>query len=48
VTICRWEPFSAWADSTPANRPEEYEATKAWIAESLLAQFKRHFPRLVP
>ncbi len=48
VTICRWEPFSAWADSTPANRPEEYEATKAWIAESLLAQFKRHFPRLAP
>lgn len=48
VTICRWEPFSVWARSTPGDRPEEYEATKAWIAENLLAQFKRHFPRLGP
>ena len=48
VVICRWEPFSAWAGSTLANRPEEYEATKSWIAENLLAQFKRHFPGLAP
>jgi len=48
VTTCRWEPFAAWAGGTPANRPEEYEATKAWIGASLLAQFKRHFPRLAP
>jgi all-trans-retinol 13,14-reductase len=48
VTICRWEPFSAWAGSTPTNRPDQYEATKAWIAGNLLAQFKRHFPRLAP
>jgi all-trans-retinol 13,14-reductase len=48
VTICRWEPFSAWARSAPGDRPEEYEATKARIAEILLAQFKRHFPRLAP
>jgi all-trans-retinol 13,14-reductase len=48
TVICRWEPFSAWAGSAPGHRPEEYEATKAWIAESLLAQFKRHFPRLAP
>ncbi|MGC2459332.1 MAG: NAD(P)/FAD-dependent oxidoreductase [Gallionellaceae bacterium] len=48
VTICRWEPFSEWANSAPGHRPEEYEATKAWIAESLLAQFKRHFPQLAP
>ena len=33
VAICRWEPFSAWARGTPGDRPEEYEATKAWIAE---------------
>jgi all-trans-retinol 13,14-reductase len=46
--ICRWEPFSAWAQSAPGDRPEEYEATKAWIAENLLAQFKRHFPLLAP
>ncbi len=48
VAFCGWEPFAAWADSAPGHRPEEYEATKAWIAESLLAQFKRHFPRLAP
>ena len=48
VTICRWEPFSAWADSTPRSRPEEYDATKLWLADKLLAQFKRHFPRLAP
>lgn len=46
--LCRWEPFSAWAGSAPGHRPEEYEASKAWIGESLLAQFKRHFPRLAP
>jgi all-trans-retinol 13,14-reductase len=48
VTICRWEPFSAWAGSTPKNRPEEYKAAKSLIADKLLAQFKRHFPRLAP
>jgi all-trans-retinol 13,14-reductase len=48
VTICRWEPFSAWAGGTPGDRSEEYEATKARIGENLLAQFKRHFPRLAP
>jgi all-trans-retinol 13,14-reductase len=48
VTLCRWQPFAAWADSAPAHRPEEYQATKAWICSSLLAQFKRHFPRLAP
>lgn len=48
VAACRWDPFAAWAGTTPGHRPEEYEATKAWIAERLLAQFKRHFPRLGP
>jgi all-trans-retinol 13,14-reductase len=48
VTLCRWEPFAAWAGSSPANRPEAYAATKSWIAENLLSQFKRHFPRLAP
>jgi len=46
--LCRWETFSAWADSRPAHRPEEYDATKAWIGEKLLAQFERHFPQLAP
>jgi all-trans-retinol 13,14-reductase len=48
VALCGWEPFSAWARSMPGQRPEEYEAAKAWIGEALLAQFKRHFPRLAP
>jgi phytoene dehydrogenase-like protein len=48
VAICRWEPFSAWSGTAPGQRPEDYEATKAWISENLLAQFKRHFPRLAP
>ena len=48
VAICRWESFSAWSGSTLGHRPEDYEATKAWIGENLLAQFKRHFPRLAP
>ena len=46
--LCRWEPFSGWAGSTPAHRPEEYAATKAWIGSRLLAQFGRHFPKLLP
>jgi all-trans-retinol 13,14-reductase len=48
VALCRWEPFAAWAVSAPGRRPEEYQATKAWIGEALLAQFKRHFPALAP
>ena len=48
VALCRWDSFSKWAQGAPGARPEEYEATKAWIAENLLAQFKRHFPRLAP
>ncbi len=48
VAICRWEPFSAWAGTAAGHRPEDYEAAKTWIAESLLAQFNRHFPRLAP
>ena len=48
VAICPWDAFAAWSESSPGHRPEEYEATKAWIAERLLAQFRRHFPRLSP
>jgi all-trans-retinol 13,14-reductase len=48
VTICRWEPFSRWAQGAPGDRPAEYEAAKTRIAERLLTQFKRHFPRLAP
>ena len=48
VATCRWQPFEAWAGSVPGRRPEEYEATKSWLGEILLAQFNKHFPRLAP
>jgi all-trans-retinol 13,14-reductase len=48
VAFCAWDAFAPWAHSTFGHRPEEYQATKAWIAAQLLAQFKRHFPRLAP
>jgi all-trans-retinol 13,14-reductase len=48
IALAKWEAFARWADSAHGRRPEEYEATKAWIAERLRAQFTRHFPRLAP
>jgi all-trans-retinol 13,14-reductase len=48
IAVCRWDPFAAWSGTSPGRRPEDYEATKAWIAERLLGQFKRHFPALAP
>jgi all-trans-retinol 13,14-reductase len=48
ISLVRWEPFAAWAHSAPHHRPAQYEALKARIGETLLAQFKRHFPRLAP
>lgn len=45
---CRWEPFAAWAESEPGSRSADYQAAKARIADTLLAQFARHFPRLAP
>ncbi len=43
---CGWDVFSQWQDSRLGARPEDYEATKSWIEERLLAQFKRLFPAL--
>ena len=48
VAFARWEPFAMWAGSAPGHRPEEYDAAKSWIAENMLAQFKRYFPQLAP
>lgn len=48
LACCSWKSFERWQQSVPRNRPEEYEALKAWIGAALLAQFKRHFPRLAP
>ena len=43
---CGWEVFERWKDSHLGARPEDYEATKSWIEQRLLAQFKRLFPAL--
>ena len=43
---CSWKVFERWKDSRLGERPEDYEATKAWIEDRLLAQFKRLFPAL--
>lgn len=43
---CDWAVFERWKDSRLGERPEDYEATKSWIEERLLAQFKRLFPAL--
>lgn len=48
VAICRWEPFSAWSDSSKGQRPKGYEVAKTQTRENLLTQFKRHFPQLAP
>ncbi len=41
-----WAFFRRWQESALGHRPEDYEATKAWIAESLLRQFGELFPAL--
>ncbi len=46
LTDGSWEVFSKWRDSRLGARPEDYAATKSWIEERLLAQFKRLFPAL--
>ncbi len=46
LALCDWKLFSAWRDSRLGQRPEAYEATKGWIEDRLLSQFKRLFPAL--
>jgi all-trans-retinol 13,14-reductase len=38
--------FAPWRDK--AQSADDYAAFKDWVAERLLGQFKRHFPRLAP
>ncbi len=46
LALCDWDFFAAWQDSRLGQRPEAYEATKAWIEDRLLSQFKRLFAAL--
>ena len=48
LALCDWQVFAQWQDSRLGHRPEEYEATKTWIEDRLLSQFKRLFPALAP
>jgi all-trans-retinol 13,14-reductase len=48
LALCDAAPFARWLSLPPGDRPEDYLAFKAWIAERLLAQFARHFPALAP
>jgi all-trans-retinol 13,14-reductase len=40
--------FAPWLALPVDERPEDYQALKAWVEERLLAQFLRHFPALQP
>ena len=40
--------FAPWLALPDDQRPEEYQAFKAWVEERMLAQFLRHFPALKP
>ena len=46
IALCDWRFFATWRDSSLGQRPPDYEATKAWIEDRLLSQFKRLFPAL--
>ena len=46
LALCDWDIFAAWQDSRRGRRPDAYEATKGWIEDRLLSQFKRLFPAL--
>lgn len=44
ILPCRWELFSAWADSSPQARPAEYLALKARLLDDALAALREDFP----
>ncbi len=46
IAPCDWAVFERWKNSRLGQRPHDYETTKSWIEERLLAQFKRLFPAL--
>lgn len=46
IVPCRNVEFEQWRNDQRGHRQEEYLATKAWIEESLVAQFRLLFPAL--
>ena len=48
LALCDAQAFEPWLHLPAGERPEEYQALKAWVEERLLAQFRRHFPALAP
>jgi all-trans-retinol 13,14-reductase len=48
VALVPWQPFAAWADSSPGRRPAAYREMKHAIAQRLLAQFGARYPQIAP
>jgi all-trans-retinol 13,14-reductase len=46
VAVVDTAAFAPWLALPDDQRPEEYQAFKAWVEERMLAQFLRHFPAL--
>ena len=48
VAVVDTAAFAPWLALPDDQRPEEYQAFKAWVEERMLAQFLRQFPALKP
>jgi all-trans-retinol 13,14-reductase len=48
LAVCEASAFAPWMELPPDRRPEDYRIFKARVEERLLAQFLRHYPKLVP
>ncbi|WP_006787177.1 phytoene desaturase family protein [Thiorhodospira sibirica] len=48
IVPCAFAPFQHWLQSSVGQRPVGYKVDKIHITQRLLAQFKRHFPKLAP
>ena len=48
LVLCTASSFAAWLHPQADKAVADYAATKAWIEDRLLSQFKRHFPALAP
>ena len=48
VTFVPYDAFAPWKDGRWRHRGEDYEAFKARLTETLLAQYLRHLPQLRP
>jgi len=47
ITFMAWEPFAKWAAIPPSDRGDDYRQLRQEVADRMLAQLDRHWPRLV-